>query len=112
MITEFDLYWFEASYEDGTGSKKRPIIIVDVDDTNLVVELVGVYSYRKWFRKDTRFFELLDWRDAGLLKKSYAKLSNFYEINSELINTEEYIGSLSDRDRLNLIEAIEEYYEV
>ena len=112
MITEFDLYWFEATFEDGTGSKKRPVIIVSVDEDSVVLDIVGVYSYRKWFQEDVRFYELLDWPEAGLLKKSYVKLSSLYEINNELIEDEEFIGSLSDRDKLGLIEAIEEYYKV
>jgi hypothetical protein len=110
MITSFQIYWYKAKFEDGTGSKVRPVTILQEGDKKEVFEIVGIYSYRKWFSQDNRFYEIIDWREAGLEKESYIKLSLIDEASKNFLTEDNYIGNLTERDIDGLLTAIEKYY--
>jgi hypothetical protein len=110
MITKYDIFWHTLTYEDRTGGKARPIIIFDEEETEKIFEIVGVYSYQKWFKQDNRFYKIVDWKQVGLEKESYVKLSAIEAINKSQIDENEKIGHLSDNDIVGLSTAIEQYY--
>jgi hypothetical protein len=110
MITKFDIFMISFNYEDGTGEKIRPVVIFDEGETEKTLEIVGVYSYRKWFKQDDRFYKIVEWKQAGLEKESYVKISAIESGDRSKFEDSEKIGHLTNRDINGLLSAIQQYY--
>jgi hypothetical protein len=109
-MIDYDIFWYNARFEDGTGEKIRPAVIIDKDAFYYKAIGLGVYSYKDWFNFENKFYEIQDWKEAGLTNKSQIKLSVFYDILLGEININEYIGHLSKNDISGLSKSLENYY--
>jgi hypothetical protein len=107
-MDNYDIYLFNLRYQNDAGSKKRPVAIINYDV--LLSDIVGLYSYRKWFDNNPNFLEIVDIDFAGLDRRSFVKLSDITTIETNTIDTNSFIGKLSVKDSNTLATAIEEYY--
>jgi hypothetical protein len=102
----FDIYFGYFEYKEKTGRKKRPVVIVNVNDNSeSAVYIYGVYTYRKWFDLPAYakiLYEIKDWEHAGLDRRSFVDVSRDAEISAEDVHTYKYFGQLSRRDMAGL----------
>lgn len=106
MVDLGEVWWADFPYEDISGSKVRPVVIVGANhDTYHCVTLM-VTSQNP---SDDKIYEIEHWNQAGLKKPSYIRLMNKHTFHfSELINR---IGCLHNNDQINLWLRIDEVYD-
>jgi hypothetical protein len=105
-MQKFEVYKGKVQYSDTTGSKIRPSIVIGISVNQSVVFVLGVYSYRKWFNKDTsqkEFLEIFDYEEAGLREGSFVELKNVYDIPKFSFEEFEFLGRLSERDAKRIV---------
>lgn len=94
-------------FSDGSGSKKRPAVVVKFD--NKVVRTYRITSqYENKSEKIKRhYFEILDWYKSGLKKPSWIDTIDYYDIDHDSV---EYriIGKLTERDIDRLLAFLKE----
>ena len=89
MIRNFDIYLVDFKFQDGTGSKERPALIVD--NKALLLEMITSNDIHKG-----KYFKINDIEHAGLAKKSFVN-TEVKAIFSEK-DLKKYIGHLSNND--------------
>jgi hypothetical protein len=109
MIEPFDILIHEVEFETGNGTKLQPVVLYNINQEFSVLEILGIYSYRKWFAYDNRFYEIVDWEQAGLKMRSFIKVSVIYEVEQVGLGNSEKVGRLSKHDRLGLQKFINNY---
>lgn len=104
-----DIYYIEKAFEDDPSkSKRRPAIIVDIDNNGKLLLLVVTTSQGR--KNPPSHFDqfkhpILNWRKAGLDKPSWCLCYSLLKVPKEaLLN---YIGTLDDRDYDRLIDFLE-----
>jgi hypothetical protein len=107
-MDEFDVFYYDLEFSDGTGSKVRPVAVLKLHQTN--TSLVGIYSYRKWFNNSNEFYEILDLDEVGLNRRSFVKLSKIAVIDDLYHDKYEIVGHLSKNDISGLSKSLENYY--
>jgi mRNA-degrading endonuclease toxin of MazEF toxin-antitoxin module len=92
-------------FSDGTGAKKRPVLIVhDTEDIDLLV--VPVTSHQPRGAEDVT---LHDWRAAGLRLPSTARMSKLATIAKSTVIRK--LGQLTDRDAQHAREALRRFFK-
>ena len=89
MIRDFDIYLTDFPYQDGSGSKIRPVIIIDKQAFS--VDMITSSDIHTG-----TYYQIQDVDYAGLNKKSYINLS----VQSKLSENDliKYVGHLSNND--------------
>ncbi len=85
-------------YTNGTGSKKRPaLVLYDADDPDVLVARITSQTV---LTKDDIVLD--DWVEAGLLVPSTVRLHKVATLEKALINRS--LGTLSDSDRQAIVD--------
>lgn len=103
-----DLYIANVPFDEGTGSKIRPALVVEVQREKVVVFKVTSQYQRKSARIKRLYYPIKEWKQAGLSKKSYVDTHKLYRLAKKWVFSQKPIGKLTDLDRLGLFEFIEE----
>lgn len=75
--------------------KVRPVVVIDSDTVAVIAAKVTSASPQQHYQ----YYELLDWKEEGLLKPSRIQLAPLFSLRpGDLLNGEP-LGCLSDRDR-------------
>jgi len=97
VMEEYDIAVIKVAYEGGDGAKLRPAFVIKLNGD--AVEFYKITS-QYWNKSDwikTRYFEIIDYTEAGLRKPSWIDTvrREYCEKKATKIKT---IGQLSDRD--------------
>lgn len=84
------------SFEDGSGDKKRPVMVVKFNDETLMVLKITSQFEHKSEMIQKQYFEIIDWFKAGLKKPSWIDTVRYYEIDNKYEFT--VLGHLTERD--------------
>jgi mRNA interferase MazF len=85
-------FWVaDFRYTSGVGSKKRPILVLWVDDSDVVAAAVTTAKPRSIYD-----VELLDWRASNLKRESTVRLSRLDCLEQSLLIGR--IGAISPQD--------------
>lgn len=91
-------------YDDGTGGKYRPVLVMEVDSGLFVAVAIKVTTSqpKKGYTDPIHTSRLLikDWKAAGLSKVSYAQCSTFGLF--KYVELKRYIGRLTSSDFQNI----------
>lgn len=98
-MERFDIYMADIKFEDTDNSKTRPSIILQESPENIIVLKVTSQKHTK-----VPQYELQDWVQEGLWKKSYVDLNKVYKITND--NIKQILGRLTKIDKNGLIQAI------
>lgn len=99
-MRNFDIYTIKFKYEDSDDYKIRPALILN----NKIILLSKITSNNKV--RDKYCYRILDYKEAGLEKPSTVRLNKTAKASkSDLLK---YVGHLSKRDELNVIEILNE----
>ncbi|MDR1702647.1 MAG: hypothetical protein LBR56_07710 [Sporomusaceae bacterium] len=96
----FDIYIAYVSWEG--GGKRRPVLFLAQEGSYVeIFRITSQYTDKSAILK-MRYFEITDWRQAGLTKLSYIDTTVSLEIPAALIS-EPPIGKLTENDKRRLI---------
>ena len=98
-MEKFDIYMADIKFEDTDNAKTRPSIILQESPENIIVIKVTSQKHTK-----VPQYELQDWVQEGLWKKSYVDLNKVYKIKKD--NIKQILGRLTEVDKNGLIQAI------
>jgi hypothetical protein len=104
MALPRELYILEIDYEDGDGSKERPVLVLIEEDNKCT--LIPITSQPpkdppvKYFDKAKE--PITKWKKYGLDEKSYAKCANVKAYESSIFNKKKPIG-IMDEDEFDRI---------
>ena len=114
----FSVYKYYVDFHDGSGDKRRPIVIIKINDDNFEATAFGVYSHKAKFEQKKDFYsnflyEIQNPELAGLDKKSYVDVSVLEKYSFlELLTGAEYIGQLSKEDVKGLKIKVKSFHNV
>ena len=98
----FDIFIAYVAWE-GNG-KLRPVLVVERQDTILSVFNITTRYNEKSEAIRSKYFEISNWRQAGLDKPSYIDINIIRSLPKAAWNDKAPIGRLTDADRRRLIE--------
>ncbi|KAF2421653.1 type II toxin-antitoxin system PemK/MazF family toxin [Bacillus subtilis] len=95
-----EIYNAFFQYEDGSGGKYRPVLVMDVDSGLFIAVAIKVTTSKpkEGFTDPihTSRLPIKDWKAAGLDKESYAQCSTFELF--KYVDLKRYRGKLSSDD--------------
>lgn len=101
MALPKELYILEIDYDDGNGSKERPVLVlIDKDDRCTVAPITSQPPDDppiKYFDKAKE--PIFKWKKYGLDEMSYAKCANVKTYESSIISKKKPIG-IMDEDEI------------
>jgi hypothetical protein len=97
----FDIFITYLSW--GGGGKSRPVLVVFCDENIVKIYQITTRFENKSPAVRSKYFEITDWKQAGLDKKSYVDTNNTFELNKSGIQGQP-IGRLTESDKLKLLE--------
>jgi hypothetical protein len=105
-MNPFDVCIAYVSWED--GGKRRPVLLLAKKDEYYVTAFRITSQYAdKSEEVKARYLEILDWKQAGLVKQSY--IDTITSVRVPIVNiTLPPIGKLTEHDKLRLLEFIAE----
>lgn len=96
-ITAWTLWRVNVVYEEGNGSKVRPILITSMGNNEIRVYKITKHSPRTGYPE----YRICRWEQAGLSKESTIRFHYWLRLEEkDLIS---YIGKLSDEDIFNVL---------
>lgn len=95
----WEVWEADVPFEEGTGSKKRPVLILS--ETEALVLSLKMTSHAPRYGKLDGEYELSKWQAAGLSKPTVVQCSKVLRLKKELITDKKY-GILSATDIIGL----------
>jgi hypothetical protein len=99
-----DIYLVYMLFNDGSGGKSRPVLIMDLED-----DLAAIYNVTSQYEGKSEYIRSLyypikDWKEAGLDKQSYVDTVKARYVPQKSLESKTPIGTLSEYDKIGLIE--------
>lgn len=108
QIKKFDIMILKVEFDDGTGYKPRPALALRINgETIFYYKITSQFANKSRYIQE-RYFEIVDYVQAGLRKRSYIDTITVRKMN-ETQTKFEVIGRLSNRDILALIEFLKSF---
>jgi hypothetical protein len=87
------------AYTDGSGGKRRPLLIVDTDrEYYSIFKITSQYEQKSPAIK-ANYFEIKDWKSAGLFKASYIDTLTLVKLPKAIYRDKpKMIGELQQAD--------------
>jgi hypothetical protein len=106
MMEIFDIYITYVSW-DG-GGKTRPVLVLEKQTAVVsVFNITTQYANKSPTIRD-KYFEIADWRYAGLDKQSYVDTNTIRDLPLSVLDSKAPIGKLSESDKLRLLAFLSE----
>ena len=102
-----DIYIAAVPFDEGTGSKIRPALVVRVQDGWVNVFKVTNRYQEKSAKIKRLYYPICEWKQAGLKKQSYVDTHRTYSLPEKFIFSRKPIGKLTELDRIKLFEFIQ-----
>ena len=106
-IEEHDTMLLSVEFDDGTGYKRRPAIAIKVTGREIVFYRITSQYENKSDYIRSKYFEIIDYTDAGLRKKSWIDTLKAHSVYENEI-TIKVIGHLSARDTERMLDFMSE----
>lgn len=103
-----DIYIANVSFDEGTGSKIRPALVIEIEYKKVKVFKVTTKYKNKSSQIRRLYYPIKEWKEAGLKKKSYVDTHKLYRLTKDWVFSRRPIGQLTDVDRLGLFEFIKQ----
>ncbi|MDR3190039.1 MAG: MazF family toxin-antitoxin system [Lactobacillaceae bacterium] len=95
------------TFGDGSGGKRRPILILGYNDEVIIAYRLTTKYINKSAKIKEHYYKMLDWSIAGLKTQSYIDTSVKQRLSRHLIGRQlEYIGEMTILDINGLSEFI------
>lgn len=99
-MQQWEIWYADFPFEDKDESKKRPVIVLNIEGSHPVVLLsIKVTSHE--VRKNDKYDTLIQkWQEAGLKQPSVARISKTIQLSEDKFT--EKIGDLQQEDIVNI----------
>jgi len=105
-LNAYDIFIAYVSWSN--GGKSRPVLILEQSGNDSVVAFNITTKYKnKSEIVRSRFFEIVDWQQAGLTQQSYVDVNKAINISLSAVDTDNLIGKLSKSDIYRLLEFLD-----
>lgn len=101
----WDIWVARVEFEEGTGSKIRPVLIIDGTRCYVLSLKITSHIPRSQFPGE---YQIIEWKEAGLLKPSTIRISK--QLNLPAESFVKKIGRLTELDRFNVTRIYLELY--
>ncbi|HFD1725296.1 TPA: hypothetical protein QFM54_001869 [Enterococcus faecium] len=97
MVGSNDIISLYVAYVDGSGGKKRPVLVRQTSGNKIdVFRITSKFSNKSFFIKQ-QYFKIDDWKQAGLNKASWVDLGSIKSFDLNKVSYDS-IGALSTQD--------------
>jgi PemK-like protein. len=104
-----DVVTVYIAFSDGTGGKRRPVLVLKDESTKLLLYRITSKYKNKSKRIQHQYYPLLDWQAAGCNKPSYIDIGDLASIDKSFLGEIKQLGRLSIRDIQGLKQFITQY---
>ena len=94
----WDIWIARVEFEEGTGSKIRPVLIIDGTRCYVLSLKITSNDPRTQFPVE---YQIIEWKEAGLMKPSTIRISK--KLNLPADSFLKKIGRLTELDRFNVL---------
>ena len=101
----WDIWIARVEFEEGTGSKIRPVLIIDGTRCYVLSLKITSHAPRSQFPGE---YQIVEWKEAGLLSPSTIRISK--QLNLPADSFVKKIGRLTELDRFNVSRIYLELY--
>ena len=101
----WDIWIAKVEFEEGTGSKIRPVLIIDGTRCYVLSLKITSHFPRSQFPGE---YQIIEWKEAGLMKPSTIRISK--QLNLPADSFVKRIGRLTELDRLNVLKIYLDLY--
>lgn len=101
-----DIYIANVPFDEGTGSKVRPALVIEVGKERVMVFKVTSQYQNKATQIKKLYYPIKEWQQAGLKKQSYVDIHKLYDLSKKWVFSQQPIGKLTNLDRLALFNFI------
>jgi mRNA interferase MazF len=101
-----DIYIANVPFDEGTVSKVRPALVIEVSQERVMVFKVTSQYQNKSAQIKRLYYPIKDWQQAGLKKQSYVDIHRLYRLDKKWVFSHQPIGKLTVVDRLALFNFI------
>lgn len=101
-----DIYIANVPFDEGTGSKVRPALVIEVGKERVMVFKVTSQYQNKSTQIKKLYYPIKEWQQAGLKKQSYVDIHKLYDLSKKWVFSQQPIGKLTNLDRLALFNFI------
>ena len=101
----WDIWIAKVEFEEGTGSKIRPVLIIDGTRCYVLSLKITSHVPRSQFLGE---YQIIEWKEAGLMKPSTIRISK--QLNLPTDSFVKRIGRLTELDRLNVLKIYLDLY--
>ena len=98
----FDIFIAYVSW--GHNGKSRPVLIIKQLEDSVVVFSITTQFDNKSDLMRSKYFQINDWKQAGLDKQSYIDTNTTVTLPISSVNTKKPVGILTESDIQKLIE--------
>lgn len=91
------------------GGKRRPILIVRIDNDSFTFFKITSRYQNKSERIKAHYYPIQDWQSAGLAKQSYVDTINLLDLPNDSAALQ-YVGSLTRKDKIGLARFIQDQF--
>lgn len=102
---KWDIWFARVKYEEGAGSKERPVVIVGQSQVLIFSLVVTSHAPRKNFAGE---YQIKDWRSAGLSCESTVRISRRVALEDRDMLRK--IGTLHPVDRSAIKKQVDSMY--
>ena len=100
----FELYITYISWErDG---KYRPVVVLNTDEEVSLYPITTRYEQKSETIKK-QYYKIEEWSKAGLSRQSYIDTGTLLYLAKSTIEDKKYIGNLSSKDKVRLLEFLQ-----
>ena len=94
----WDIWIARVEFEEGSGSKIRPVLIIDGTRCYVLSLKITSHDPRTQFPGE---YQIIEWKEAGLMKPSTIRISK--KLNLPADSFLKKIGRLTELDRFNVL---------
>jgi len=98
VVRPMEIYIANVPFDSNIGSKRRPALVVDIYERYVMVfKITSKYESKSSSIKKT-YYPIKNWKEAGLIMKSYVDIHKNYKITREATFSRPPIGKLEVND--------------
>lgn len=103
---EHDIVMLSVQFDEGNASKYRPAYIIKLDGEEVLFYKVTSQYEKKSEAIQEKYFEIVDWVEAGLKKRSWIDTVSVRSVNEKETRIS-FAGIMSAKDKERLAEFLE-----
>lgn len=105
-----DVVSIYVAYINGKGGKRRPVLVLEDNETNLRFYSITSKYENKSALIQQQYFPIQYWQEIGLKKKSWIDIGTVMNIEKTNIRNYKDIGKLSIQDAVDLANFSDKFY--